>query len=200
MAFLRSNLGADATPVIAGRGLLLRPLLPGDYAEWAELRARSRFHLTPWEPEWPSDDLTKIGFRRRLRHYQREARDDLGYAFAVCEEPSGRIFGGITLSNVRRGATQAALLGYWIGIPFNNHGYTTEAVRTMLRYAFGPLHLHRIEAVSRPENIASIRVLQKNGFTREGYARRLLKINGAWADHLVFAKLANDEPLDGGAG
>ncbi len=76
---------------------------PGDYVQWAELRALSRAHLTPWEPTWPRDDLTKSSYRRRVRHYQREARDDLGYAFLIFDVDTHALLGGITLSHVRRG-------------------------------------------------------------------------------------------------
>ena len=198
MAFLRSGLAYDAPPAAQGQGLHLRPLASGDYAQWAELRARSRAHLVPWEPAWPADDLSRLGFRRRLRHYQREARDDLGYAFAVIKDGSGRLLGGLSLSNVRRGVSQIASLGYWIGAPYAGQGLMTEAVRCFLPYAFGPLRLHRIEAVSQPANLASIRVLEKNGFVREGYARKLLKIHGVWADHVLYAMLADDVPANGG--
>ncbi len=84
MAFLRAGIGSE-TAVAQGRGLWLRAPLMGDYGPWAELRTLSRAHLVPWEPAWPRDDLSKSGYRRRLRHYQREARDDLGYAFLMFE-------------------------------------------------------------------------------------------------------------------
>ena len=86
-----------------------------DYAAWAELRAASREHLAAWEPLWPRDELTRGAFRRRLRHYAREQREDLGYAFFVLDDRTDLLFGGLTLSNVRRGVTQAASLGYWLG-------------------------------------------------------------------------------------
>jgi len=95
--------------------------------------------------------------------------------------PTGRLprsLGGLTLSNVRRGVTQAAVFGYWIGKPFTGQGFMTEAVRAAVGYGFETLHLHRLEAATMPNNVASIRVLERNGFRREGYARRLLKING----------------------
>ena len=116
MAFLRSSIGQDSAHVVRGRGVWLRPAVMGDYAAWAELRARSREHLTPWEPVWQRDELTRSAFRRRVRHYQREAREDLGYAFLIFREADDRLLGGLTLSNVRRGVTQAAVLGYWLGL------------------------------------------------------------------------------------
>ncbi|HKZ95753.1 MAG TPA: GNAT family protein [Hyphomicrobiaceae bacterium] len=192
MAFLRAGIVADGAAVIEGHGVWLRPPQLGDYAAWAELRAMSRAHLVPWEPAWPRDDLTKSAFRRRLRHYHREARDDLGYAFSIFGVADDRLVGGLTLSNVRRGVSQAATLGYWLGLPYVRRGLMTEAVRALVPYAFDVLRLHRIEAAVQPNNCASIRVLERLGFTREGYACSYLKINGAWQDHVLFALLAGE--------
>src|SRR4249920_2981326 len=83
MAFLRSSTGHDSAVTLRGRGVWLRAPLMGDYGPWAELRAMSRDHLTPWEPVWQRDELSRSSFRRRVRHYQREAREDLGYAFLI---------------------------------------------------------------------------------------------------------------------
>ena len=83
MAFLRSSSGIDADAEVHGRQLFLRHPAMGDYAAWAELRALSRQHLTVWEPQWARDELTRSAFRRRLRQYQRELREDLGYAFLI---------------------------------------------------------------------------------------------------------------------
>jgi ribosomal-protein-alanine N-acetyltransferase len=163
-----------------------------DYAAWAELRALSRAHLTPWEPQWSRDELTRSNFRRRLRQYHRELRDDHGYAYLIFSDTECQLLGGLNLSNVRRGAAQAASLGYWLGAPFTGRGFMTDAVRAAMRYAFGTLRLHRIEAACLPSNVASQRVLEKVGFSREGLARRYLKINGQWQDHDLFALLPDD--------
>jgi len=191
MAFLRAG-NSSEWAVIQGRSLWLRPPQVSDYGPWAELRTLSRAHLTPWEPAWPRDDLTKSAFRRRVKHYQREARDDLGYAFLILGADADRLMGGITLSNVRRGVTQSAMLGYWLGLPFVGQGHMTAAVSALLPHAFEQLRLHRIEAAVQPANRRSIDVLKRVGFVEEGLARRYLKINGAWQDHLVFAILAED--------
>jgi ribosomal-protein-alanine N-acetyltransferase len=84
------------------------------------------------------------------------------------------------------------VFGYWIGKPFTGQGYMTEAVRAAVGYGFETLHLHRLEAATMPNNVASIRVLERNGFRREGYARRLLKINGVWEDHVLHALLSEE--------
>ncbi|MGL4397241.1 MAG: GNAT family N-acetyltransferase [Hyphomicrobium sp.] len=194
MAFLRAPQPDDYFDPIPGRTLVLRPPVAADYAAWAELRALSRQHLTPWEPAWSRDDLTKQMFRRRLRAYARDSRDDLGYAYFIEDGATGALIGGVTLSNVRRGAAQSCSLGYWIGVAHAGRGRMQEAVATLVPYAFSVLRLHRVEAASMPNNIASQRVLEKSGFEREGLARRYLKINGQWEDHYIYARVDTDSP------
>jgi [ribosomal protein S5]-alanine N-acetyltransferase len=192
MAFLRSGLITELQPLVQGRGLHLRPPVASDYAAWAELRNMSRDHLTPWEPQWSRDELSRSAFRRRLRFYNREIKEDLGYALFIFRDFDHALLGGLTLSNVRRGVTQAASLGYWLGAPHAGRGLMTEAVATTLPFVFDELKLHRLEAACLPHNAASVRVLQKNGFQHEGLARRYLRIDGIWRDHLLFAILADD--------
>ena len=196
MAFLRSGLIGEAYPIIQGRGVHLRPPTSGDYAAWAELRNRSRDHLMPWEPQWSRDELSRSAFRRRLRHYHREIREDQGYAFFLFRDGDETLLGGLTLSNVRRGVTQAASLGYWLGQPYVRRGIMKAAVAAVAPFVFDELKLHRLEAACLPHNQASIRVLQLNGFQNEGLARRYLKIDGQWRDHLLFALLADDPRTD----
>ena len=192
MAFLKTGLVPEYNTQIRGNGVWLRPPQMTDYSAWAELRAMSRDHLMPWEPQWSRDELTRSAFRRRLRHYQREQREDLGYAMFILRAGDDALLGGLTLSNVRRGVSQSTSLGYWIGQPFARRGHMSAAVRAVVGFCFDELLLHRIEAACLPSNDGSIRVLENNGFTREGLARRYLRINGAWQDHLLFARLVDD--------
>lgn len=175
-----------------GNGLLLRAPVMSDFPQWAQLREHSRAYLTPWEPIWPSDDLTRTGFRRRLRRYAEDIVSDRAYPFLIFREADGALLGGITLANVRRGIVQAGTIGYWIGEPFAGRGYMTAALQVLLPSLFGELSLHRVEAACIPTNLASVRVLEKSGFTREGLARRYLCINGIWQDHLLFGMLHED--------
>jgi [ribosomal protein S5]-alanine N-acetyltransferase len=191
MAFLRSTSGIDPDAEIHGEKVYLRHPAMGDYPAWAELRAMSRQHLTIWEPQWARDELTRSAFRRRLRQYQRELREDQGYAFLIFREDA-TLLGGLSVSNVRRGVAQAASIGYWIGAPHIRRGHMTAAVRAALPFAFATLGLHRLEAACLPHNVPSQRVLEKVGFKREGMARRYLRINGVWQDHDLFALLHED--------
>lgn len=182
----------DARPVLKGPRFYLRPPVPGDWRMWAEVRAESREFLEKWEPTWPADALSRLGFRRRIRLYQRDARADLAYAFFIFSRDDDQLMGGITYSNVRRGVTQSASAGYWVGRRFARQGVMAAAISLTLDWAFGEMGLHRIEAACLPENQPSADLLRKCGFTEEGYARRYLRINGRWQDHLLFAILDSD--------
>jgi ribosomal-protein-alanine N-acetyltransferase len=192
MALFRAVSFTDPVPAIEGHGVLLRVPQMTDYAEWAALRERSRAFLTPWEPIWPADDLTRTAYRRRLRRYAEDLRNDQAYAFFIFRKPDQVLVGGLTLANIRRGVAQAGSLGYWMGAPFAGRGLMTEAVRALIPFAFGPLRLHRLEAACIPTNAASSRLLEKVGFVREGLAREYLCINGLWQDHLLYALVASD--------
>ena len=184
---------AEATgPVLRGQGVLLRPPRPSDYVEWAELRGGSRDYLQPWEPAWAEDDLTRAAFRRRLGVYAREMELGTAWPLFVFDPEEERLMGAITLSNIRRGVAETGTLGYWIGQPYAGQGVGTAAVRAMLGHAFSALGLHRVEAACVPTNHASRRVLEKAGFRHEGLARAYLKINGAWADHLLFGVIEDE--------
>jgi [ribosomal protein S5]-alanine N-acetyltransferase len=189
MAFFRTINFSEPIASIPGEGVTLRTPQTTDYAEWAAVREKSREFLIPWEPTWPVDDLTRSAFRRRIRRYAEDLRSDQGYAFVVLRNSDGALVGGLTLANIRRGVAQAASLGYWMGLPFIRHGYMTAAVGAVIPFAFTTLRLHRLEAACIPTNTASIRLLEKTGFVREGYAREYLCINGIWQDHLLYARL-----------
>ncbi|MFY9757536.1 MAG: GNAT family protein [Pseudolabrys sp.] len=192
MAFFRTVSSNDTMPGIFGVGVTLRPPHSGDFAEWAALRETSRAFLTPWEPTWPPDDLTRSAFRRRLKRYAEDQRGDLAYAFLIFRSDDNAMVGGLTLANIRRGVAQAGSIGYWIGAPFVRKGYMTAAVRALIPYGFTTLRLHRLEAACIPDNTASIRLLERTAFKREGYARDYLCINGIWQDHLLYARLKDD--------
>jgi ribosomal-protein-alanine N-acetyltransferase len=185
---------SPTTPPLAprGNGLTLRSPQMVDFPQWSGLREESRTFLTPWEPIWPSDDLTRSGFRRRLRRYAEDIAADRSYPFLIFRDHDETLLGGVTVANVRRGIVQAGTIGYWIGARHSGQGLMTAALRVLLPTLFGELNLHRVEAACIPTNNASVRVLEKCGFTREGLARRYLCINGVWQDHSLFGLLHED--------
>ena len=182
-------------PVLQGQTVTLRYPQMSDYPQWSALRGNSRAFLSPWEPTWAADELTRTAFRRRLRRYQREIRNDVAYPFFVFRKADGVLMGGCTLTNVRRGVTQSAAIGYWIGAPYARQGHMYAALRAVQPFVFELLGLHRLEAACIPENEASRNLLLKVGFREEGRARRYLQINGEWRDHILFALLEDDVPI-----
>ncbi len=192
MAFLRSPPLSESSPQLEYDGLILRVPRLSDYHGWAQLRERSRAHLEPWEPAWTADELSRGAYRMRLKHYMREMQENSGYAFFMFKADDNALLGGATLSNIRRGVSQSCSIGYWVGAPHAGQGIMTRGVRAIAAFVFDSLCLHRLEAACLPTNKASIRVLEKAGFTREGLAREYLKINGRWQDHCLYALLSDD--------
>ena len=182
-----------------------------DLAAWTAAREGSREHLERWEPSWGENEFTPRSFRRRLKWYREGASSDTSYSFFVetkaqkgtdkkaDQGSAGALIGGVTLDAIRRGTTQRAVLGYWLVKSATGHGYMTEAVRAALGFAFGELKLHRVEAASIPENVASVRVLERVGFAREGYMQAYIRIDGAWQDHLLFATINPDSAVSAAA-
>ena len=160
---------------------MIRPLTPDDAGELAALLVENRAFLAPFEPPRDVRFYTVEGQLERLE------RDDK-HAFAILDEE--RIAGTATLSHVVRGPLQSANLGYWVAERVNGRGLATEAVGALIPVAFGKLGLHRLEAGTLTDNLASQRVLVKNGFERIGLARGYLHIGGDWRDHILFQLLA----------
>lgn len=174
--------------------MILRLPLIADFAQWAMLRQQSADFLRPWEATWSNNDLSKSSFAHRVRHFRSTARKDEAYPFFIFSaDANKKLLGGVTISNVRRGIAQTATIGYWIGQPHANQGYMAEAVRLVCGFGFDQLALHRLEAACLLHNAPSARVLEKNGFEQEGLARKYLKINGEYQDHLLFARLAKTD-------
>ena len=132
-------------------------------------------------------DAADVGFLATVREL---LGDDVSrvtgatYAFLIFRRDDEVLLGGITLSNVRRGVAQSASAGYWMGKRYARKGYMAEAIRLTLDFSFDTLGLHRVEAACLPSNTPSLNLLLKSGFIREGVARRYLRINGTWQDHV----------------
>jgi ribosomal-protein-alanine N-acetyltransferase len=168
----------------------IRPLTLDDAGALLDLRVRNNDFLAEWEPRRPADWLTPKVQRADLRRSEDLWAADRGFHFAIVHD--GSLVGRIALNEVVRGSFQNAYLGYWIDEASGGNGYATDAVRLILRFAFDEARLHRVQAAVMPRNAASIRVLEKAGFRREGIAARYLRIADAWEDHILFARTAED--------
>src|SRR5262249_54034257 len=111
---------------LTGERVFLRSPERNDYEAWASLRARSRDFLAPWEPSWPPAALSRAGFRARIARYAEDWRTDQAYNLFIFTADEALV-GGVGLSNVRRGVSDTASLGYWVGLPFARQGYMTAA-------------------------------------------------------------------------
>ena len=172
--------------------MILRPPAHADFREWSALRKTSVEFLTPWEPQWSRDHLTRKSFVNRVYWANRSIVQGSALPlFLHCRE-DGRLLGAITLDNIRRGPAQAATIGYWIGSAHARDGYMREAVTAVVHYAFDVLDLSRLESACLADNAASRGLLEKCGYKYEGVAQSYLQIDGRWRNHVLYANLRGD--------
>lgn len=177
---------------IATERLTLRLPAHADFRAWASLRSASVEFLTPWEPSWAADHLTRKSYTNRVYWAQRSVKNGSAVPLFLERREDKALLGAITLDNIRRGPSQAGTLGYWVGQAHARKGYMREAIEALVHYAFTTLDLSRIEAACLPENMASRGVLEKSGFKYEGVAQSYLQINGRWRNHVLYANLRGD--------
>lgn len=162
----------------------IRHPVPEDAEEFLALNRLSKRHYAAWvaPPTQPAE------YAAYLERCQRADFEGL----LVCRRSDAAILGAVNLSQIVYGAFQNCYMGYQIGAPYAGQGYMSEALRLVLRHAFTTLKLHRIEANIQPANLASIALVRRVGFRREGYSPRYLKIAGRWRDHERWAILRED--------
>lgn len=162
--------------------MTIRPLTLEDAGELSALLVENRDFLAPFQPVRDERFFTIEGQRARIEN-------DGSQAFAILA--GDRIAGTVAISNIVHGPFQSANLGYWVAERFNGRGLATRAVGESVELAFGEFGLHRLEAATLVDNVASQRVLEKNGFELIGLARRYHQIAGEWRDHLLFQRTAD---------
>ena len=177
---------------LTGERVFLRPPKRRDALKWQKLRMSSKSFLVPWEPSWNASSCTRRAYLRYFKNSNYLANMDRAYSFLIFKTDDKTLLGGINIGNVRRGVSQSASLGYWIGEKHSRNGYMKEALKLLIPSLFVDLRLNRIEAATLEENIASKNLLKKIGFKKEGVLRKYLKINGTWRDHILYGLLEND--------
>lgn len=192
LPFRRTSSLAIETP-----RMVLRLPEMADHLPWARLRRDGSEFLRPWEPSWSLDHFSKRAFRNRVYWAYRAREEGRALALFMLRRDDGRLVGAITLDSIRRGPSQSAQVGYWVGQEFARKGYMSEALAAVVDHGFGALDLSRIEAACLPENLASRGLLERAGFGYEGVARAYLQINGRWRDHVVYASLRADRRANG---
>lgn len=173
----------------------LRALRLRDGAAWQEVRARNRRWLTPWEATPPAIDgvpARPVSFTQLVRRYRRQATEGLSIPWIITYE--GRLAGQLTMSNIVWGSARSASAGYWVDERVAGRGVMPTALALAVDHCFDQVRLHRIEVDIRPENTASLRVVEKLGFREEGLRRRFLYIDHGWRDHRSFALTVEDVP------
>lgn len=172
-------------------GVGLRPLGRRDAHRWASLRAENLEWLGPWEATAPpGGERRPATFAALISGLRKTAREGRGMPFAITWQ--GTMVGQLNVNSITGGSAHWASVGYWIAQEFAGRGITTTAVAMICDHLFSTVGLHRIEISIRPENTASLRVVEKLGFERVGFARRYLHIDGDWRDHDIFQLLAED--------
>lgn len=155
--------------------------------DWQDLMAMHQRSQSLHFP-WASPPLTK----QECKWYIRRCQSDDFEGLLICHVTQQSIVGVANLSQHLYKAFQSAYLGYYANADFAGQGLMTEGLRLVLNHAFGTLGLHRLEANIQPDNIASIKLAKRLGFTQEGVSARYLKIHGEWRDHKRWALMADD--------
>jgi ribosomal-protein-alanine N-acetyltransferase len=164
----------------------LRPLTRADAGVWKDVRARNANWLRPWEATVPPGlDSGPASFRALVRDLRSQAREGRALPFVVTVD--GAFAGQLSVTNILGGSARWAQIGYWIDRAHAGRGVMPVAVALAVDYCLFQMKLHRIEIAIRPENAASLRVVEKLGFHEVGYAPRYLHIDGDWRDHRLFA-------------
>ena len=183
-------------PLVLKHGdVTLRPLQRSDRAEWLEVRAANRDWLRPWDATNPSGLTLEPRFSDVYRGLRRQARQ--GSTLPLAIEFDGRFVGQITLGNIIWGSLRQGYIGYWIDSRLAGRGLVPTAVAMVSDYALLDMELHRIEINIRPENSASLRVVEKLGFTFEGMRPKYLHIAGDWRDHNCYVMTTETLPVGG---
>jgi len=165
----------------------IRPLALSDAIELLNLEKRNRAFFQNYSITHPENYWTLETHKELIEKWEENTKKEIEYRFGIFTINDDILIGTIGLFQVFRGPRESALLGYSLDQAHNGKGYTTEATKLVVNYAFEILKLHRIEAGVMPDNIGSIRVLEKAGFHKEGIAKKNVKINGSWEDHQMLA-------------
>ena len=175
---------------VDGAPVILRALRSRDRGEWQALRAQNLEWLRRWEATSPEGVATRLAFRQLVRQSDREAAEGRLQPFVI--ETEGRLVGQMYLFGIAWGSLRSASAGYWVSESVAGQGIMPLALAAACDHAFVGLGLHRVEVNIRPENTASLRVVEKLGFRDEGLRFRYLHIDGDWCDHRSFALTIED--------
>ena len=170
----------------------LRPIARKDRADWLEVRSRNAAWLAPWEATPPRDTAPPMSFTTMVRSLRQQARKGTLLPFVITYD--NVLVGQLTVGGITWGSLCSAHVGYWVDQRVAGRGVMPTSVALAADHCFTVLGLHRIEVNIRPENAASLRVVEKLGFREEGTRSAFLHIAGAWRDHRSFALTSEEVP------
>lgn len=185
----RGNLASVRKGALKFGSVELRDLKKRDARKLQTLLIRDRAWLSPWEATTPGIRYP-VDARDLISNLLYQQRKGSGLAFVI--EVEGELAGQINVANILYGSVSSASIGYWIGKDFAGRGAMPIAVALTIDHLFDELHLHRVEIDIRPENDASLRVVQKLQLREEGLKERFIHIDGQWRDHRIFAITAEE--------
>jgi ribosomal-protein-alanine N-acetyltransferase len=178
---------------LEGSRVFLKPLENVDAEKSLQLEVRNRAFFQEYSIDRVEAYYTLEGQLERIQANLESMSKDQSYTFGIFLNEGEELIGSIGLYKVERGPAQSCIVGYVLDKAHNGKGYMTEAIQLIVDYAFAELKLHRLEAGVKPDNLGSIRVLEKLGFQKEGIARKNIRINGKWEDHQILALVNDDE-------
>jgi len=192
MTILRSFQSKKESMVLYGNKVFLRAPEFRDWREWSELRKFNMEYLKPWEPAWSPYELERGYFVKRVKFFDKLSNRDKGFSFLIFLNDKNKLIGEININNIQRGVVQSCSIGYWISENKMGLGYMRESISILKDFIFNDLKLHRIEAACLPRNMRSLRTLLKSEFEIEGHAKKYLKINGVWEDHILLSCIKHE--------
>ena len=192
MTILRPFQSKKESMVLYGNKVFLRAPEFRDWREWSELRKFNMEYLKPWEPAWSPYELERGYFVKRVKFFDKLSNRDKAYSFLIFLNDKNKLIGEININNIQRGVVQSCSIGYWISENKMGLGYMRESISILKDFIFNDLKLHRIEAACLPRNLRSLRTLLKSEFEIEGHAKKYLKINGAWEDHILLSCIKHE--------
>ncbi len=184
------------SPTVSDGGITLRLIRQRDAGEWREVRRRNRDWLQPWEASLPPEAslITDVPatFGQMVRRMRKDARAGRALPWAIIAD--GRFVGQLTVGGITYGSLRSAYIGYWIDKDVAGRGIMPAAVAMACDFCLDVLRLHRVEINIRPENMASLRVVEKIGLRKEGERPKYLHIDGDWRDHVTYVVMSGEFP------
>ena len=177
--------------ILQGKNVELRAPHYSDFDQWRSLRESSKTFLELWEPKRGSEFFKRNAFNNRVRWARKSSKAGQAYQFFIFDKFE-TLLGSITIENIRKGPSNAATLGYWLGKKHTGKGFMKESVLAIIDFCFNKLNISRLEAATLPENKPSRGLLEKVGFKYEGVGQSYLQINGRWRNHVLYGLLRND--------